>query len=165
MKLLAVVTPLSIYQNYSFLFLWSNLLYRYNQRIGYQRSPTLSAGWQHWNTGFQIGASIAIYLDILNLHPSLRSMGTYTSHDNIQAYLQVTWLVMARFLIFPINFTRPPNHGSNLLQMAPLPSLIRNPWPPGLNIRTYNVRDSRGFGTPQAIRTNQVGNYNIMIMT
>ena len=34
-----------------------------------------------------------------------------------------------------------------------------------MNLGMYSIRDGRGFGIPQAIRTIQMGNYNLMRLT
>ena len=50
--------------------------------------------------------------------------------------------------------------------MAPSPPRFCLTRPPlGLNLGTYNIRDSHGFGLPQEIRAVQLGNYGVMILT
>ena len=37
--------------------------------------------------------------------------------------------------------------------------------PPGLNLRTYNICDGRGFGLTQSIHTVNLENSNLMLIT
>ena len=61
----------------------------------------------------------------------------------------------------PLQFTQPIHHGLDPLHTTP-PQPKR---PPGLNIGTYNIRDGRAYGLPQAIRAVQLGNYDFMVVT
>ena len=37
--------------------------------------------------------------------------------------------------------------------------------PLGINLRTYNIQDSQGFGLPQTIQYVRLGNYDLMMLT
>ena len=65
----------------------------------------------------------------------------------------------------PLTFSQPIVHGTNHLHMAPPPPLRRTPFPPGLVIRTVNIRHRRGFGLVQAILAVEHGGFDVMILT
>ena len=65
--------------------------------------------------------------------------------------------------IMPIFCTRLLCHGDNQIHTAPLRR--RKTRPHGLNLGTYNIRYSRGFGLHHAIRVVQLVNYDVMILT
>ena len=65
----------------------------------------------------------------------------------------------------PISFTQPIFHGGDCLYLEALPMRSHIPLPQGLSIRTYNIRDSRGFGLAQAIRAVQIGIFDLTVLT
>ena len=64
-----------------------------------------------------------------------------------------------------IFFTHTIHHGSNWPRTALTPPRHRTTLPPGLNLQMYNIQDGQGFSLPQAIRSMQIGKYNLMLMT
>ena len=69
-----------------------------------------------------------------------------------------------RASIMPICFNLTLPLVSNRIHTTPLPPRHWTKLPPGINLRTYNIRDSHVIGLPQAIRAIQLGYYNLMLL-
>ena len=65
----------------------------------------------------------------------------------------------------PITFSEPIRHGAGRPHTVPLPPIRRSTCPPGLAIRTLNIRDYRGFGLSQAIRSVEHVGFDIILLT
>ena len=65
----------------------------------------------------------------------------------------------------PITFYQTIHHGTNRQHTAPPPPRHRPSYPPGLAIRTLNIRDGRGFGLAQAIRALELSGFDLMLLT
>ena len=50
------------------------------------------------------------------------------------------------------------------LPVAPPPPRQQQPLPRGLSLRTFNIRNVRGYRLAQAIRAVQIGSFNIIIL-
>ena len=71
------------------------------------------------------------------------------------------------FLLFPtsvpVTFSRQIPHGADRLDMAPPRRWPR--CPPGLAIRTLNIRYGGGFGMEQAIQELELRGFDVMMLT
>ena len=59
---------------------------------------------------------------------------------------------------------QPLSHGGVRFHTALPPPQRRPPQPPGLNLRTYNIRYSFILGLLQAIQAVNMGNYDVMLL-
>ena len=76
------------------------------------------------------------------------------------------------FLICPffltrisLTFSQPIPPGAECLHMAPPPPRHWPQRPPGITIRTINIRYCRRFGLAQAIREVERGGFDVMLLT
>ena len=64
-----------------------------------------------------------------------------------------------------ICFTHPFSHGREHIYTAPPQLRHKPPFPRGLNLGVYNIRNGRGFGLDQSIWAVQLIRYDVMMLT
>ena len=157
---LIIDVDIASYSTTIFLLLLSVLLYRWNRGWGQAR------GRQPHQTASNVGNG-----NPSRLASSRAWKGAYgkiSAVDPTEANLEL--FHTSFFVIFfptrmPLTFSWTIPHGAGLLHMALL-LLHRQPRHPlGIAIRTLNIRDGRGFGMVQAIRSVERGGFYLMLPT
>ena len=99
------------------------------------------------------------------------SKGGQRKNDGCRSYgsqygdFHLSSLVLLFPTMTPLAFSQPIPHGADRLHTAPPRLCLRPPYPPGLAIRTLNIRYGRGFGLAQAIWAVERGGLDVMLLT